>query len=121
MPNLVTIPRGQTQTRTAKSDVLRQFHPAGVYAEVNPRDADRPVLRSLFPAAILQGLRGGDRAGMMPPRGVTAGYFFINSETRLPSVSSLRMARSRRARASCKSSSVSAAKPCSRFSSSSYC
>jgi anaerobic selenocysteine-containing dehydrogenase len=30
-----------TQTRTAKSDVLRQMYPANVYIEINPRDAQR--------------------------------------------------------------------------------
>ncbi len=30
-----------TQTRTAKSGVLRQLYPANVYVEINPRDAER--------------------------------------------------------------------------------
>ncbi len=30
-----------TQTRTAKSDVLRKLYPAAIYVEINPRDAER--------------------------------------------------------------------------------
>jgi assimilatory nitrate reductase catalytic subunit len=30
-----------TNTRTGKSDVLRQLYPAGAYVEINPRDAAR--------------------------------------------------------------------------------
>jgi predicted molibdopterin-dependent oxidoreductase YjgC len=30
-----------TQTRTAKSDVLRQLYPENIYVEINPRDAER--------------------------------------------------------------------------------
>jgi assimilatory nitrate reductase catalytic subunit len=30
-----------TQTRTAKSDVLRRLYPAAVYVEINPHDAER--------------------------------------------------------------------------------
>ncbi len=30
-----------TQTRTAKSDVLRRLYPANVYVEINPRDAEQ--------------------------------------------------------------------------------
>jgi anaerobic selenocysteine-containing dehydrogenase len=35
-----------TQTRTAKSEVLRRLYPANLYVEINPRDAKRLRLRS---------------------------------------------------------------------------
>jgi len=41
-----------TQTRTAKSDVLRQLYPATVYIEINPRDADRLGIASNEPVTI---------------------------------------------------------------------
>lgn len=45
-PFLLSTGRGataqwHTQTRTAKSDVLRQLYPESPYAEINPRDAER--------------------------------------------------------------------------------
>jgi len=41
-----------TQTRTAKSDVLRQLYPAHVYVEINPRDAERLGIRANEPVSI---------------------------------------------------------------------
>jgi assimilatory nitrate reductase catalytic subunit len=35
-----------TQTRTAKSDVLRQLYPNNIYVEINPRDAQRFRIRA---------------------------------------------------------------------------
>lgn len=54
-----------TQTRTSKSDVLRQLHPKHAYVEINPEDAARLKIRS------------GDRVAVVSRRGRLEGRAFV--------------------------------------------
>lgn len=56
-----------TQTRTAKSDVLRQLYPAECYVEMNPQDA-----RRLHVA-------GGDRVRISSPQGAATVVAFVTA------------------------------------------
>jgi assimilatory nitrate reductase catalytic subunit len=56
-----------TQTRTGKSDVLRKLHPAGVYVEVSPADAEA------------LGLESGARLRVRSSRGVVEAMLFITA------------------------------------------
>ncbi len=42
-----------TQTRTAKSDVLRRLYPENIYVEINPRDARRLHINSHRPVEVI--------------------------------------------------------------------
>jgi assimilatory nitrate reductase catalytic subunit len=54
-----------TQTRTAKSDVLRQLYPAECYVEMNPQDARRLHIA------------GGERVRISSPHGAATAVAFV--------------------------------------------
>jgi assimilatory nitrate reductase catalytic subunit len=56
-----------TQTRTAKSDVLRQLYPAECYVELNPQDAHRLHVA------------GGDRVRISSPQGAATVVAFVTA------------------------------------------
>ena len=65
-----------TQTRTAKSAVLRKLYPASLYVEVNPADARS---RNILPNAAvdIESRRGRIRATAFVTRGVQPGHLFL--------------------------------------------
>ncbi len=65
-----------TQTRTAKSAVLRQLYPEAVYIEVNPRDAEAAHLKSGENIRI-SSRRGAIQARVMITSTIQAGHVFI--------------------------------------------
>jgi assimilatory nitrate reductase catalytic subunit len=65
-----------TQTRTAKSEVLRQLYPANLYVEINPRDAKRLRLRSGQKAELIS-RRGRVTATVHVTATVQQGQLFI--------------------------------------------
>jgi assimilatory nitrate reductase catalytic subunit len=65
-----------TQTRTAKSPVLRQLAPAEVYVEVNPEDAARENIRP-NQMILVESQRGSIRAKAFLTYAVQAGHVFI--------------------------------------------
>jgi assimilatory nitrate reductase catalytic subunit len=65
-----------TQTRTAKSPVLRQLAPAEVYVEVNPEDAARENIRP-NQVVLVESQRGSIRAKAFLTYAVQAGHVFI--------------------------------------------
>jgi assimilatory nitrate reductase catalytic subunit len=65
-----------TQTRTAKSPVLRQLAPTEVYVEINPDDAARDNLRP-YQTVVVESQRGSIRAKAFLTYAVQAGQVFI--------------------------------------------
>ncbi len=65
-----------TQTRTAKSDILRKLYPENIYLEIHPDDGRRLGLRN-GDTAIVQSRRGQLTATVYQAPTVTAGQIFI--------------------------------------------
>ncbi|MBC2604578.1 molybdopterin oxidoreductase family protein [Pelagicoccus albus] len=65
-----------TQTRTAKSDVLRKLYPKNVYVEVNPTDAERMGLASGSLVSV-SSRRGVVKAGVFVTPTVQPGQVFM--------------------------------------------
>jgi assimilatory nitrate reductase catalytic subunit len=65
-----------TQTRTAKSDVLRKLHPRDPYVEINPADAEALGLTN-GRWAVVESRRGAARARAFVTPTVPAGQLFL--------------------------------------------
>jgi assimilatory nitrate reductase catalytic subunit len=65
-----------TQTRTAKSDVLRKLHPVGPYVEINERDAARFAIASGETVAVIS-RRGRLRARAFVTLTIQPGQLFV--------------------------------------------
>jgi predicted molibdopterin-dependent oxidoreductase YjgC len=65
-----------TQTRTAKSAVLRKLHPRGLHAELNPQDAARLAIRTGDTVRIAS-QRGEVRAAALVTPAVQPGQVFL--------------------------------------------
>lgn len=71
-----TAAQWHTQTRTAKSAVLRQLYPATVYAEINPVDARRSGIKP-NQRLVVESQRGELEAKAFVTHGVQPGQIFI--------------------------------------------
>jgi assimilatory nitrate reductase catalytic subunit len=71
-----TASQWHTQTRTAKSAVLRQLYPATVYAEINPVDARRSGIKP-NQRLVVESQRGELEAKAFVTHGVQPGQIFI--------------------------------------------
>jgi assimilatory nitrate reductase catalytic subunit len=65
-----------TQTRTAKSDILRKLHPRDPYVEINPADADLLGLRT-GGWAVVESRRGSARVRAFVTPTVQVGQLFL--------------------------------------------
>ncbi|MGE3308398.1 MAG: molybdopterin oxidoreductase family protein [Limisphaerales bacterium] len=65
-----------TNTRTGKSDILRQLYPAGAYVEIHPRDADALRVRDGAPVAVTS-RRGSLQVKVVVSGSVQPGQLFI--------------------------------------------
>ena len=65
-----------TQTRTAKSPILRQLAPTEAYIEINPDDAQRENIRP-NQTVVVESQRGSIRAKVFVTHAVQAGQVFI--------------------------------------------
>ncbi len=65
-----------TQTRTAKSDVLRKLYPAHVYAELHPDDADRLGIAA-GDALVIRSRRGAITAAAFVTATIQPGQVFL--------------------------------------------
>ncbi len=65
-----------TQTRTAKSPILRQLAPTEAYVEINPEDAERENIRP-NQTVLVESQRGSIRAKVFVTHAVQAGQVFI--------------------------------------------
>lgn len=65
-----------TQTRTAKSAVLRKLYPARIYVEVNPADAKARGIRANDPVRV-ESRRGRIAATAFVTRAVQPGHLFV--------------------------------------------
>lgn len=71
-----TAAQWHTQTRTAKSDVLRALYPAEVYVEINPADA-RALEIKPNQHVVVESQRGKLKAKAFVTHGVQRGHVFI--------------------------------------------
>jgi assimilatory nitrate reductase catalytic subunit len=71
-----TAAQWHTQTRTAKSSVLRQLAPQRAYVEINPRDARREGIRP-NQEVIVESQRGRVRAKAFVTHSVPSGQVFL--------------------------------------------
>lgn len=71
-----TAAQWHTQTRTAKSDVLRTLYPADVYVEINPADARELEIKP-NQHVVVESQRGKLRAKAFVTHGVQRGHVFL--------------------------------------------
>ena len=71
-----TASQWHTQTRTAKSPVLRSLYPQGMYVEINPRDARREGIRPNAMTTVAS-QRGSVAAKAFVTPTIAAGQLFI--------------------------------------------
>jgi assimilatory nitrate reductase catalytic subunit len=71
-----SVAQWHTQTRTAKSPVLRQLYPEGIYAEINPADAQAFRIVDGAPVTV-ESRRGKLKAAAFVSHAVQSGQIFI--------------------------------------------